>query len=159
RYDVIGSPKGTNASESIYALPTSVGTVIGVCRTTESQSGFAGSCEQVLASLTIEPGGSAPRLSPVYASGLTSAIGSLNAIRSTAGAKLQHAPNAPDQAVAADELAAAHAQAASELLGLRAGSAKTANLAVVTALRETSQAYSQLASAADHSSQSGYSSA
>ena len=158
RYAVVGSPKGTNVSESIYSLPTSVGTVLAVCRTAESQSRVANLCEQILASLTIVSGVSVPRLSPGYASGLTAAISSLDAVRGAAGSQLQRAPNAHKQSVAARELAAAHTRAASQLLYLNyvAGSASTANLAAVKALRRASQAYTGLAIAAAHSNSTQY---
>jgi hypothetical protein len=146
---------------SLYALPTTAGTVFGVCLTSGAPSGFNQSCERVLATLRLTSGRILPPgQSETYASALNRALSKLNAARSKAGSQLRLARSAQAQAAAASALAAAHTAAASALSQLRtAGPATAANSAVVAALRANATAYAALARAAVDNNPVGYSQA
>jgi O-antigen/teichoic acid export membrane protein len=154
------SPRGENKSESVYVVPTTVGTVVGVCLTPKATAGLASSCERTLGSLRLASGTFLP-LGPntTYAAALNSVISQLNAVRVSAGSQLRTASDADGQAKAADVLAAAHAAAASELTGLSAGSAAVANSALATALTLIAAAYRALANAAARDDAHGYATA
>ncbi len=92
-----------------------------------------------------ESPGATPSVS--YATKLDSVIGQLNVARSVASTELSRSRDAHAQAAAARSLATAHAQAASALQGVQAGTATLANSAVVAALQRTSSAYQALARA------------
>ena len=151
------SLRGGGAPESIYALPTTGGAVIGVCTTPHGDSAFTSSCERILGTIRLTSGrvlALGPSVS--YAAGLDRVIGKLNAVRRTAGAQLRSAHGAQGQAEAADRLALAHEAAASALVQIDAGSATAANGAVATALRTTGTAYAALSRAAAHADAAGY---
>ena len=154
------SPRGQSTAETVYAAPTTLGTVLGVCVTRHAPAGFARSCELVLASLRLGSG-TVLALGPSssYATGLNAVLSKLNAVRSSAGSQLGSARDAAAQANAANALAAAHAAAAAELARLDAGTATAANSAVASALRMTADAYRALAVAAATGNAHGYSAA
>lgn len=153
------SPRGEGLSESVYAVPTTAGTVLALCLTPEPDASFTSTCERLVRSLKLSSRTAWPGLLPRYAAALAAAIGRLNAIRSSAGSQLSSAPDARVQASAAAELAAAHIQAASALLAVNAGPANDANSAVAAALRMTGDAYEALARAAARTDIRGYISA
>ncbi len=146
---------------SLYALPTTAGTVFAICLTSGAPSGFNQSCEQVLATLRLTSGRILPPdQSETYASALNRALSKLNAARSKAGSQLRLAHSARAQAAAASDLAAAHTAAASALSQLTtAGPATAANAAVIAALRANATAYTALARAAVDNNTAGYSQA
>lgn len=148
-YRYLGSSSASgSAAQSIYAMPTTAGTVIGVCRP-RAGSSFTSSCERVLGTLQLTTGRALPlTLSTSYARQLNSVIGRLNAARSHAGPRLATAGSAHAQAAAATQLAAAQAQAASALGHLDAGVATAANAALAHALLLAADAYRALAHAA-----------
>jgi hypothetical protein len=150
------SPRGTGLTESVYAAPTRVGTVLGLCLARNPSPSFSSSCERVFGTLKLSSGTLALGLSPSYASGLNAAINQLNGVRSRAGSQLSHAGDARLQAAAATELSTAHAGAASALLRLNAGVATAANSAAAAALRMMSQSYAAFASAAAHADVARY---
>jgi O-antigen/teichoic acid export membrane protein len=154
------SPRGENRSESVYVVPTTIGTVVGVCLSGKAPRGFASTCERAIGSLRLVSG-TILRLGPstTYAAALDTVITRLNAVRVSAGSELRTARDARGQAKAANALAAAHATAASELMSLSAGSAAVSNSAVATALRLTAAAYRALASAASRDDAHGYATA
>jgi hypothetical protein len=152
-------PRGANAPESVYALPTRVGTILGVCRTLEPSVNLTGRCERILATLKVSSGALGPSLDASYRAGLSATISSLDAARASDELKLRTAPDAHQQAIAASALAAAHAQAANALLRLHPGPASGANSAIATALRMASQAYGALATAAARNDARGYANA
>ncbi len=154
------SPRGASTSESVYAVPTTVGTVLGVCSARKASPSFTSSCERSLGTLRLASGTVLPPgPSPSYASALNDVIGRLNAVRHPMDSQLHGARVARAQAQAANELAAAHAEAASALLRLSAGPASAANSAVVTALKMTGRAYGALGLAAAHDDAGAYSAA
>jgi DNA polymerase III delta prime subunit len=159
-YNVYQSPTAHDRSAgSVYALPTTAGTVFGVCLTSGAPSGFNQSCQRVLATLRLTSGRILPPgQSETYASALNRALSKLNAARSKAASQLRVASSARAQAAAASDLAAAHTAAASTLSQLRtAGPAAPANSAVVAALRANASAYAALARAAVNNNAAGYS--
>jgi O-antigen/teichoic acid export membrane protein len=148
---------GAHSSESVYAVPTTVGTIVGICLARKALPGFAIGCERTLGSLRLDSGTFLPLgPSPAYASALDSVISRLNVVRAGAGSQLQSARDAGEQAKAADELAAAHAAAASELMSLSPGPAAVANSAVASALKLAAGAYRALARAAATDNARGY---
>jgi hypothetical protein len=150
------STAGVGSPASVYALPTTVGTIVGVCLAPAASSGFTGRCEQLLGTLKLASGTHTLGPSPGYAAALSAAIKKLNAVRSNAGSQLSAARSAPREASAATELAVAHADAASTIRRLSAGPASPANSALAAALRTTAAAYAALARAANHGDVRGY---
>jgi ATPase family associated with various cellular activities (AAA) len=143
------TPQGANGPVSVYALPTTAGTVIGACLKSGASARFAGECERVLG--TVRPtSGSVLALGPsaAYASGLNAAISKLNLVRATADPQLRSARTPAAQVRAANELAAAHKSAAATVSGLSAGAAESANVTLAASLLSTSDAYASLARAA-----------
>jgi hypothetical protein len=138
----------TGSSGPVYTLPTTGGTVIGVC-IPQGAPGFPSSCEAILATMRLA---SATALPPgqdkSYAAALNTGINKLNEARTKAVALLSSARTARAQAEAAAELARAHGDADAALRALSAGPAAAANSAVVVALRTTADAYAALAAAA-----------
>jgi hypothetical protein len=138
----------TGSSGPVYTLPTTAGTVIGVC-IPQGAPGFPSSCEAILATMRLA---SATALPPgqdaSYAAALNTEIHKLNEARTKAVALLSGARTARAQAKAAAELATAHGHADAALRALSAGPAAAANSAVVVALRTTADAYAALAAAA-----------
>ena len=151
--------EGAGSNASLYALPTTAGTVFGICVTSGAPAGFTHSCERVLASVRLSSGRVVPPgQSASYASAVNQTIGKLNAARAKAGSQLRLAKTVQAQAAAATELAAAHTAAASTLSKLAAaGPATAVNSALVAALRASASAYTALAHAAAQSDGAAYS--
>lgn len=158
-YRYQSTASGASSSASVYALPTTGGTIVGVCVAPGASSSFTGSCEQLLGTLRLTPGTHALGPSPGYPAALSAAIQKLNAVRASAGSQLSAAGSARREASAAQELATAHAYAASAILRLSAGSATEANSALAAALRMTGDEYAALARAATRADVSGYNAA
>ncbi len=153
-------PQGSSGGEWIYAMPTTTGTVIGVCRPQGTSAAFAISCERVLGTLRLRSGRTLPlTLSTRYARELNAVMARLNAVRSSTGPQLAAATSAHAQSAAAAQLARAHQQAASALTQLDAGVAATANAALAHALLLTASAYTALAHAAAHNETRAYATA
>lgn len=154
------SPRGVRTSESIYALPTTAGTIIAACIADKPDSGFIARCERLLATVRLS---SAKVLalspSPSYGQALEAALSRLGAIRSGAGTRLSGALVASVQAAAATELADAYHQAAAALSSLSPGPATAANSAVVDALQRSGDAYRTLADATARFQKRAYASA
>ncbi|MBV9837267.1 MAG: hypothetical protein JO156_04060 [Solirubrobacterales bacterium] len=142
-------------SEAVYALPTTVGTIVGVCAA-PAGSGFRSACERVLGTVKLAAGSGTLGLSPSYASALDLVIGTLNAARSRAGSQLSHARSVSGQERAAAALARAHTQAAAAVQRLDAGSASAANSAVASALATIGRSYRALARALANNDSGAY---
>jgi DNA polymerase III delta prime subunit len=143
--------------EAIFVLPSTLGTIIGICKTEGASPDFMGNCERVLGTIKLTTG-SAVRLplSANYARALNAAIDQLNAVSLAAGTQLASATSARAQAAAAARLARAHSQAASALEHISAGTAPAANGPLAKALVATASAYSALAVAATHNDAHAY---
>jgi hypothetical protein len=154
------APRGEHSPESVYAMSTTIGTVLGVCIAPKGRISFATTCERSLATLTLGSGKAlAPGPIPGYASALNLAIKQLNDVRKTADSRLRTAPAAKVQAQAANALAAAYAHAAATLSHLNAGPASAANSALTTALVLNEAAYRALGRAAALQDSASYSDA
>jgi hypothetical protein len=151
------SRAGLPGGESIYAMPTTAGTVIAICRPKDASPTFMTNCGRVLATITLGSGRTLPvGVSGTYARALSAVINQLNAVRSSAARQLGAAGTAQAQAAAALRLARAHAQAASSVTRLDAGPAATANAALAHALLVTANGYRALALAASRRNLSAY---
>ncbi len=151
------APAGGSGGQSIYSMPTTSGTVVGVCRSQARFASFTSSCERVLGTVQLASGSALPlTLSTGYARQLNAVMGRLNTVRSSAGPQLAAGIGNRAQAAAATKLALAHGQAASALVHLTAGVAAAANAALAHALQLTANAYSALAHAAAHSDAPAY---
>jgi ATPase family associated with various cellular activities (AAA) len=153
------SPLGRHSSESLYALPTTVGTILGVCASNAPSASFTINCERVLGTVKLASGSVLPAgPNSSYAAALNQVIATLNTARTTAGSQLRGARGPTALANSANQLAAADSQAGSALLSLNAsaGPAAAANSALATALRTTADEYRALARAAENNDLSGY---
>jgi ATPase family associated with various cellular activities (AAA) len=153
------SPLGRHSSESLYALPTTVGTILGVCASNTPSPSFTINCERVLGTVKLASGSVLPAgPNSSYAAALNQVIATLNTARTTAGSQLRGARGPTALANSANQLAAADSQAGSALLSLNAsaGPAAAANSAVATALLTTADEYRALARAAENNDVSGY---
>ena len=154
------SPRGGQTPESVYAMSTTIGTVLGVCVAPKARISFISTCERSLATLAVDSGQALPPGPiPAYGSSLNAAIKLLNDVRTTAGTRLRTAPAAKAQAQAANALAGAYAQTAATLSRLDAGPASAANSAVVAALALNEAAYRALGRAASLQDSAAYSDA
>jgi hypothetical protein len=149
RYSPLALRAG-NGSEWVYAVPTASGTILAVCRGTGSDTGFQSLCQRVVQSMRLRFGSLSPGLVPAYASTLSAVVNRLNAARTTWDARLSTARTAHLQALAARQLAAAHARAAGSLTALDPGPARSSNDVLVSSLRADADAYNALANAAAH---------
>jgi serine/threonine protein kinase len=152
-------PEGAPAPETVYALPTTRGTVIASCVAPAANATlFASTCERAIASLHLKS--SAPlalTASPAFAKALGAVIGRLNAARTEDGRRLADAPRPADQAGAARRLALAHDSAATAAARLSPGPiGSDANLALVAALRKVAAGYAALARAAQNEDKRHY---
>jgi hypothetical protein len=142
------TPQGQTAVESIYTLPTSVGTVTAVCAAPSFTTSFTSNCERVLATLRLTTGDVlSVSVDPGYALELNRILGQLNAVRRSAGPGLRSGKVGTRER-AASALATAHAQAAAATGHISVGKVSVANQALVTALHANATAYQALARAA-----------
>ncbi len=150
------TPKGQNVAESVYTLPTSVGTVTAVCSAPSFTTSFTSSCERALATLKLTTGNiRSIGVDPGYALELNRILGPLNDVRRSAGPGLRSSKVAA-RARAASALAAAHARAASAAGHITVGEVSSANQALVTALNRNAAAYKALSQAAAKQDVSAY---
>jgi hypothetical protein len=144
------TPAGAKAPETVYATPTTAGTVIGICSLQGAGAGFLSDCEHVIGSLRLNSArllGLGPM--PALAAGLTSAITRLDAAVGQAGGQLRAARKAKAQAQAADDLAIAYRRAASDVNHLElVPTAARATAALAAALAKLGGSYAALAHAA-----------
>jgi hypothetical protein len=152
-------PTGATGPETVYALASTSGAVVGVCVLPSSGAGVvAADCERILGSLKLTSG-SALALGPsqTYATTLSRAMSSLNSVRASAGAQLAKARIAKVQAAAAERLAQAHEQAAGAVRAASPGPAeKSANTAIAAALSRIAGGYAAMANAARDGDSAAY---
>jgi hypothetical protein len=142
------TPQGQNAPESIYALPTSVGTITAVCSAPTFTTRFTSSCERLLSTIKVTTGDVlSVSVDPGYALELNRILGQLNDVRRSAGPGLRSS-GVHTRVRAASALATAHAQAAAAAGHITVGRVSSANQALVTALDQNAVAYKALARAA-----------
>lgn len=153
------SLSGEDGTQSIYAAPTAGGTVLTLCRSLRPGAYFASTCQQVVESIRLDSRTLAPGLSATYATALSTAIGQLDAARAAWRSRLRNAPTGAAQAQAANQLRAAHLQAADAVAALSPGPASGANASLAAALRLEAQAYGTLARAAERLNVKAYAAA
>jgi hypothetical protein len=150
------TPQGQKAVESIYTLPTSVGTITAVCSAPTFTTRFTSDCERALATIKLTTGDPLSiSVDPGYALELNRILGQLNDVRHSAGPGLRSS-KAGTRARAASVLATAHAQAAAATSHISVGQVSSANQALVTALHQNASAYKALAQAAAKQNVSAY---
>ena len=137
-----------NMAESIYTLPTSVGTITAVCSAPSFTTSFTSACERALATIKLTTGDVRTiGVDPGYALELNRILGQLNDVRRSAGPGLRSS-KISTRVKAASALATAHAQAATATSHITAGQVSSANQALVSALNQSADAYKALAHAA-----------
>jgi hypothetical protein len=154
-------PKSQGVTESVYLLGTTEGTIGAVCAAQKPSEAFTATCERVLGTLQVTRGSVlAPEVDPGYAFQLNASLAKLNAARRALGPKLS-AGSLPARAQAAQQLAAAHEQAATSATRLspRGSGLAAANRALVSALDQTGSAYRALGGAITGRRQAAYNSA
>jgi hypothetical protein len=150
------TPQGQHVAESIYALPTSAGTLTAVCSAPKFSTGFTSSCERALSTIKLTTGDvESISADPGYALQLNRILGQLNDVRRSAGPALRSS-KIGTRARAASALATAHEQAATASGHITVGQVSSANQALVTALSQNATAYKALAQAAAKHSVSAY---
>ncbi|MGN6869054.1 MAG: serine/threonine-protein kinase [Solirubrobacteraceae bacterium] len=146
-------PQGAAAPETVYALPTTAGTVIASCiAPTVDATLFASTCERAVGSLRLTSAAALTlTANPAFAKSLGGVVATLDAARGADGRRLAGARRPADQAVAARRLAQAHDDAAKAAARLSPGPVGAdANAAIVAALKRLGSAYASLAQAASH---------
>jgi hypothetical protein len=152
------TPGGHGVTESVYLLDTTNGTIGAVCAAQKPSSSFTGTCERVLATLQLTSGRVlAPQVDAGYALQLDAAVTKLNTARRALGPKLSTG-SLGSRAQAAQQLATAHAQAASSATRLspQPSGLRAANRALVSALGRTASAYRALGRAITDRRQTAY---
>jgi hypothetical protein len=155
-------PQGAAAPETVYALPTTAGTVIASCIAPAVDATlFASTCERAVGSLRLRSAAALTlTANPAFAKALGGVIATLDAARSADGRRLASARRPADQAAAARRLAQAHEDAAKAAARLSPGPVGAdATAAIVTALRRLGSAYASLAQAAARHDGRGYAAA
>jgi hypothetical protein len=146
-------PQGAAAPETVYALPTTAGTVIASCIAPSVDATlFASTCERAVGSLRLRSAAALTlTANPAFAKALGGVVATLDAARGAAGHRLAGARRPADQAAAARRLAQAHDDAAKAAARLSPGPVGAdANAAIVAALHRLGAAYAALAQAAAH---------
>jgi hypothetical protein len=156
------TPPGAPAPQVIYALPTTAGTVLGVCMLQGASAGFPVNCEQVIATLQLKSGAKVLGLGPdsAFGSAMGSVIHNLNPAVQRGQVALGRARKPGDQARGANQVADAYTRAASALKHLPANPAAAgATSALSGAFQAEQRAYAALAHAAGHNDRRGYNTA
>jgi hypothetical protein len=146
-------PQGAAAPETVYALPTTAGTVIASCvAPTADATLFASTCERAVGSLRLRSAAALTlTANPAFAKALGGVVETLDAARGADGRRLAEARRPADQAATARRLAQAHEDAAKAAARLSPGPVGAdANAAIVAALQRLGSSYASLAQAAAH---------
>lgn len=141
------SPSVGGASEAVYTLPTTAGTIFAVCVNHLSRLPLVARCERELSAARLAAGAIAANPQPSYAAAFTAVIRKLDAVRISGTQRLSNAGSPQAQAAAAATLAAAHREAAGAIEALDAGSAAQANAQVASTIRVIGGAYQALGQA------------
>jgi len=155
-------PRDASAPETVYALPTTGGTVISSCITsTANATEFASACERAVSSVRLGSSAVLPLTgNPAFAAALGVVIRTLNGARAADGRRLEAATHPADQAVAAGRLSRAYDNAATGAARLTPGPVGAdANAAITAALHKLGSAYGSLAHAAERADKRQYAAA
>ena len=156
------TPPGAAAPEVVYALPTTAGTVLGVCMLQGASAGFPVNCEQVIATLRLKSGAKVIGLGPdsAFGSAMGAVIHDLNPAVQRGQVALGRARKAVDQARGAKQVADAYGRAVSALRHLPLNPAAAGVAAALGgAFQAEQRAYAALARAAGHNDRKGYNTA
>lgn len=156
-YRYLGAaPKGMAVSEAVYTLPTSTGTLTGICSAPGGTVAFTSTCERVLATVRLTSGRALSlTVSTDYAFQLNRILTHLGAVRSSAAAGLRSS-NPKIIAAAASKLAAADASAAAQARHITGSGVSAANDQLADALDMAARAYGGLTGAANALDTAGY---
>jgi hypothetical protein len=150
------SPPGQAVSESIYTLPTTIGTITAVCSDGTQSVSFTSSCERVLATIKMTNGKVLSLTADAgYALAVNRILGQLNSAR-TAEAGGLRSSSASARERAATRVAAADDQAANAAHHITQTIVSLANISLEAALRLNATGYRALARATSRNSQTGY---
>ena len=150
------TPSGEQVSESLYALPTTRGTITALCSTTTPSVAFTSSCERVLGTVKVTAGQvRSPVANAAYGFELNRIMSRLNATRSAAAGDLRSS-DLKVRAAAAQRLATADDQAATGAHHITTKTVSLANQPLEGALRMNAAAYRALATAASRQDAAGY---
>ena len=150
------APRDRSVSESVYVLPTTQGTITGVCSSTAPSRRFTAACERVLASVQVTTGAALSLNADAgYALALNPILNTLNSARAADGPGLRSGDVAA-RARAAAALASANASAASAAGSISTSGMSAANPELVSALTLNATAYRNLARAATRADQAAY---
>ena len=155
-------PAGAGTPETVYALPSTGGTVIASCvAPTANATMFAATCERIVATLRLASATALPPTpNPAFGRALSAVVRTLDAARTIDGQRLTSANHPSEQAAAARRLAVAHGAAATAASRLAPGPiGADADAAIVASLRNLSAAYTSPARAADRADKQGYAAA
>lgn len=149
-------PKDGSVTEAVYLLPTSRGTITGVCSAQRQVLSFTSSCERVLSTLRLRSGSVLSLTADLaYALKLNRILAPLNAARKSAGPGLENFNNKV-RAGAAGQLAAASARAARSVRRMTGVPVSVANRDLAAALSAEAAAYGALGRAAGANDLGGY---
>jgi serine/threonine protein kinase len=145
-------PRGLSKAVTIFTVPTSEGVATLACVDPETN------CESIANTLKLNAGTAFPvGPSKDYAAALGKTLGGLDKKVAARRAALQGAKTPKAQAAAAGALASAYGGAAKTLAALKVSPAdESINSQLSGALKQTGQAYGQLAAAARSGNKSGY---
>ena len=161
RYPNVSAP-GAAAPEFVYALPTTAGTVLGVCLLQGASASFPVDCEHVIATLRLTSGANAIGLgpSPAFASALGGVIHDLNAAVQPGQVALGRARKPGDQARGANQVADAYGRSVLAVKRLPPNPAVAGAVAALAdGFQAEQRAYAALARAASHNDRKGYNAA
>jgi hypothetical protein len=143
-------PVGSSQVETVYAVPTTTGTLIATCVSDQPSATFTAACEQVVATARVTSGrplALGPRAD--YGTALQTQLTKLGRATHTEKADLSTARAANAQARAFEQLGVAYQQAGEALAKVEPNPAETsARTALTNALTALSTAYGRLAHAA-----------
>ena len=142
------APSGHNVAESIYALPTTAGTIIAVCSASRPSPSFTSNCERVLSTIKVTAGRAMSLTADAgYAFALNRILAELNATRAAVATGVRSS-DVNARAAAAGRLAVADDRAAAAAHNITSVRVSLANQPLEAALRMNAAAYRALASAA-----------
>jgi serine/threonine protein kinase len=152
------TPSGAGAPETVYAAPTTAGTVIGTCLLQGAAAAFPSDCERVIGTLRLHSGrflGLGPNNH--LAAGLTRSLTALNVALARSGARLGRARTPGAQSDAARDISVAYGRAAASIARLSpVPTAAAATTALARSLRKMGAGFASLGHAAARNDRRGY---
>jgi TIR domain len=145
-------PQGSGVVETVYAIPTTAGILIGLCPLGVVPRSSEGVCEQILGSLKLLSGKLLrPGPRPTYADAIRDALTRLNAERAMLDRQFAKTTSADAQASVASRIASMYQRAAGEARSADPGPVESrANRLITVALSSMAHDYYRVADAAQH---------